>query len=399
MNVSQDIDSRKNANHLGGREPSLNSPLVNYALNGLQKCWMPEHERWSHIYHLDGRSQPNESIAHSDVFYTLNVLLGLSGLKQIPGTIDCSAIFERNVLQLPRLPVAKYAYGMALWTAAELKQEVPAIVVRHIEDLLSDQNNWTMFRAQDLGMLLTGIIAQAKAGRKQWLRFAPSLFVFLAERYYSQSGLFFDAPQGFRQRFASFASQTYLTLACYHYGEYMGNLGAIDMARACTRKLIKLQGPYGEWPWFFDARHGRVLDFYEVYSVHQYGMAPAFLECAERHDVREARDALIKGFKWVLGDNQLRKPMLMPELRLTIRSQVRKNELRTTKLRMLRAIRNAYIPRPTDLIDPAYVSLRLQCRSYELGWILWSFGQRSDLRQLTHDQAFIDAVPGGCSKA
>ena len=49
----------------------------------------------------------------------------------------------------------------------------------------------------------------------------------------------------------------------------------------------------------------RVLDFYEVYSVHQYGMAPAFLECAERHGVPKARDALIKGFKWVLGDNQL----------------------------------------------------------------------------------------------
>ena len=59
-------------------------------------------------------------------------------------------------------------------------------------------------------------------------------------------------------------------------------------------------------------------DFYEVYSVHQYGMAPALLECAERHDVSAARDALIKGFKWVLGDNQLDSPMLVPELHLTI---------------------------------------------------------------------------------
>lgn len=399
MNISQHIDSRKNVIDLDGRKPSPNSPLVNYALNGLRECWMPEHGRWSHIYHLDGRNKPNESLAHSDVFYTLNVLLGLSRLKNIPDDIDISTAFERNALLLPLLPVRTYAYGMALWAAAELELDVPATVVHHIDDLLSDRSNWVTFRAQDLGMLLTGIIAQARTGQKQWLRFANPLFTFLVERFSSRSGLFFDAPFGLRRRFASFASQTYLTLACYHYGEFTGNSEAIRMANVCTRKLIRLQGPHGEWPWFFDAKHGRVLDYYEVYSVHQYGMAPAFLECAERHDVHEARDALIEGFKWVLGQNQLCKPMLVPELQLTIRSQIRTNELRTTGLRMIRAIGNTYLPGPASLIDPAGVSLRLECRSYELGWILWSFGRRTDLRQLTHDQAFVCVLPNECPDA
>ena len=185
------------------------SPLVNYALNGLQRCWLPEHGRWSHIYHLDGRDQPNESLAQSDVFYTLNVLLGFSRLNQAPHNIDVSATFERNALQLLRLPVAKYAFGMALWTAAELKLEVPADVARHLKVLLSEKKNWWSFRAQDLGMILTGIIAQARAGRNEWYRLADPLFTFLVEQYHSESGLFFDAPRGFRRRFASFASQTY----------------------------------------------------------------------------------------------------------------------------------------------------------------------------------------------
>lgn len=388
MNINHDIDWRKNVIHIGGPKPSPRSPLVNYALNGLQRCWMPEHGRWSHTYHLDGRDQPNESLAHSDVFYTLNVLLGLSRLKEIPAGIESSAIFERNVLQLPGLPVARYAYGMALWSAAELKLDIPAVVAQQIENLLSDTNNWVAFRAQDIGMLLSGLIAQARTGRKQWLRFINPLFAFLSERYCSQSGLFFDAPYGLRRRFASFASQTYLTLACFHYGEYTGSLHAIERAKTCTRKLIRLQGPHGEWPWFFDAERGCILDYYEIYSVHQYGMGPAFLECAERHGVDEARDALIKGFNWVLGDNQLRMPMLVPDLQLTIRSQVRRNELRTTTLRAARAILNTCLRRPAGLIDPARVSPRLECRSYELGWILWSFGRRSDLHQLTHSQAF-----------
>ena len=153
-----------------------------------------------------------------------------------------------------------------------------------------------------------------------------------------------------------------------------------------------MQGPNGEWPWFFDAQTGLVLDFYEVYSVHQYGMAPAFLECAERHGVSKAQDALIKGFHWVLGNNLLGKPMLMPEKHLSIRSQVRRHELNTNKLRMVRAVHNAFRGREAKSTDPANLQLRLECRSYELGWILWSFGNRADLPGLTHNPIFVNAL-------
>ena len=164
------------------------------------------------------------------------------------------------------------------------------------------------------------------------------------------------------------------------------------MANLAVRKLIKLQGPNGEWPWFFHVPSATVVDFYEIYSVHQYGMAPAFLERAEQHGVAEARGALIKGFRWVLGENQLRRPMLSPELHLSIRSQVRKGELHTKALRIGRAVSNGLLRRASGLIDPANVELRLECRSYELGWILWSFGRRADLPELTDHRMFADPV-------
>src|SRR5437868_3634298 len=93
-----------------------NAPLIDYAVKGLEKCWLPRHRRWSHIYHLDGRAEPNESLPPSDVFYTLNVLLGLSRVSRVPSDLDLRAIFEHNTSLLTRLPVAKYAFGMALWT-------------------------------------------------------------------------------------------------------------------------------------------------------------------------------------------------------------------------------------------------------------------------------------------
>jgi hypothetical protein len=372
--------------------PPENSPLVNYALAGLRRCWLPEYGRWSHIYHLDRRDPPNESRPASDVFYTLNVLLGMSRLPNVPDDINVQQIFRSNVLQLASLPVAKYAFGMALWTAAELNLDIPEAAARALKPLLADSKNWWSFRAQDLGMLLTGIVAQGKAGSRDWHELAAPLFAFLRDRYHCESGLFCDAASGLRRRFGSFATQVYLAIACYAYGESTGDPSAIAMANACSRKLIQLQGPQGEWPWFLDAYACSVLDFYEVYSVHQSGMAPALLECAERHDVHEAREALIRGFEWVLGENQLGRSMLVPELQLTIRSQVRKGELFSKARRVRRALWNAYMRRSSGLVDPDEIELRLECRSYELGWILWSFGQRTDLKQLSHHQVFSRAL-------
>ncbi len=374
---------------------TANSPLIDYALKGLERCWLPDHGRWSHGYHLDGRQPPNQSVPASDVFYTLNVLLGLARVTSVPDTINVREIYRCNAQQLLRLPVRKYAFGVALWAAAELRLDVPEGVAARVFADLSDKRTLRAFRAQDIGMVLTGIAAQARGDSKRWSRAADELFSQIVGGYCWSSGLFADAISGPRRRFASFASQVYLTLACYAYGELKGDARAIEIANRCCRKLISLQGPNGEWPWFFDAKNGLVVDFYEIYSVHQFGMAPAFLEIAERHGVSEARNALIKGFNWVLGANQLAKPMLEPALHLSIRSQVRKGELHTDKWRMFRAIRNSALRRASGLADPTELKLRLECRSYELGWILWSFGRRSDLPQLTNHSIFFDLPHAG----
>jgi hypothetical protein len=362
------------------------TPLINYVLKGLNSCWMPTSERWSHIYHLDGRPEPNESIPHSDVFYTLNVLLGFSRIRQF-GPIhdyDLERIFRTNVVKVPQLKSRKYAYGMALWSAAELGFEIPGETVAAIRKVLQDRNGWMEFKAQDLGMLLIGCVEQARRGRRELEPFAHDLFKHLDAHYSCESGLFFDAATGLRKRFSSFATQTYLTLACYTYGEWASNRRALDLAKTCTRKLISLQGPQGEWPWFFYTPAGRVVDFYEVYAVHQDGMAPAFLEHAERHGVPGAQEALAKGFMWIYGDNQLRRSMLWKKEGLICRSQIRRGELESKLKRVRRAVRNAVTGGGQQLVSPSGVGLRLECRSYHLGWVLWSFGQRDDLPAIHH---------------
>jgi hypothetical protein len=358
-----------------------------YALRGLDRCWLQEAGRWSHKYHLDGRQAPNESVPESDVYYTLNVLLGLSRLAGSPGLAwsGLRDVFERNAPLIVTLPVPKYAYGMALWASAELGWALPPSVLTHIRTYLGERENWLGFHAQDLGLILTGVCAQARFAPGEWSGMAHDLFLFLTERFTTRSGLFFDAARGLRRRFASFATNTYLTIGCYAYGAQFNRGAAIELAHACTRKLIALQGPQGEWPWFFDAPSGRVVDFYEVYAVHQDGMAPAMLELAETAGFgAEATAALTKGFMWIYGNNQLGRSMLVPELGLIFRSHVRSGELSNKGHRVARAIANAALGRSAALIDPSDVVVRRECRSYHLGWVIWSFAKRRDLPEVTH---------------
>src|SRR5262249_19729316 len=151
----------------------------------------------------------------------------------------------------------------------------------HIRKILDDRNEWRTFTAQDLGMILIGVVSQAKRDPYAWSKLADGLASYLLDYYRAESGLFYDSAHGLRRRFSSCATQTYLTLASYVYGTFADDKRLLDIADACARKLISLQGADGEWPWFFDSDRGTVLDFYEVYTVHQYGMAPAFLEHSE----------------------------------------------------------------------------------------------------------------------
>ena len=81
---------------------------------------MPRAGLWSHKYHLDGRPEPNESLPHSDGYYSLNVLLGFARNPEILAAepYDLKAIFKAATDSLQLRQARIYAFGMALWAGA-----------------------------------------------------------------------------------------------------------------------------------------------------------------------------------------------------------------------------------------------------------------------------------------
>jgi hypothetical protein len=56
---------------------------------------------------------------------------------------------------------------------------------------------------------------------------------------------------------------------------------------------------------------------------------------------------------------------------------------------MSRALVNAAIGGGGKLTAPAKLDLRLECRSYHIGWVIWSFGKRHDMDVITHHPSLI----------
>lgn len=369
------------------------SPLTQFVLRGLRNSFMPEQQCWSHIYHLDGRAQPNQSIPASDAFYSLNVVLGLAraGNRAWEADYDLAHILRHNAARLFEMPGPDYAKGMALWAAAQAGVELPGMLAGRLRAFVSDRSRWSHLRAQDAGMLLSGMCAQKEAGNDEYDDQARELFKLIRQGFLGNSGLFYDQLSGLRRNFSSFATQTYLISACYHYAERHGDHEALDMATRATAIMIGHQGPQGEWPWFYFTPRACVVDPYEVYSVHQDGMAPMFLFMGARHGVPGAHAAIDKGFRWILGDNQLQLSMLEPETGMIWRSILRAGELTDKRKRMVRALGNAALGRTAPYVAPEQLVRRAECRSYHLGWVLYSFGQCRDMMPLTHHAQFVQA--------
>lgn len=368
---------------------STPSPLVAYALEGLRRCWMPEHGRYSQRYRFD-RDPPNETVPSSDIFYTLNVLLGFSRLPHAVARadIDAVAVFEQCCRAAATVPLRVYGYGMALWAGGALGIAPPGLLADRVRTILADDEALARMTAQDMGMLISGLTAQSAASA-EWRLAADGLAARLRDRYHhAGSHLFYNQSSGLRRSFSSFASQVYAMLALYQYGEAFDHEWAVQLANQAAASVIGLQGRRGEWGWFYYLPQRRVVDFYEVYSVHQHGMAPAFLHHAVRHGVAGARAALVRGFDWLFGNNELAVSMLRPQERMFYRSQVRRGELDSTWHRGLRGVANAARHRADAPDRHSGLVLRRECRSYELGWILWSFGGRDDYPELTQRPEF-----------
>jgi hypothetical protein len=350
--------------------------LCELAANGLVQMLDPNRQLFCNTYLRAGGTMHRQG--HS-ARYTMMTLLGLhryetsgrSSPVAITPVLDALLADTRWISSAGDL-------GLLLWTCAELVPErLPEIYARvrawealtHFPD---GQHGYTM----EVAWYLTGLMSCCLVGNGD----LPGLYdQAQAAREILQDncgvfGIYGHRSRGgplvgyLRKRIGSFADQVYPTIALARMAMAFNDENARYMAIRTARTMCELQAPLGEWSWQYDARTGRVVSRYPVYSVHQHAMAPMMLFAVGDISGSDFGDAVSRGLAWISGNNELRRDLVEPSLGLI---------WRCIYLRPIDAYADAafrFFELQHGTAD-ARLKIRYECRPYELGWLLYAFGQ------------------------
>lgn len=298
--------------------------------------------------------------------YTLICLLGLQRARSagLALSVDPDELRRLALDEIDSPEMTAGDLGLMLW--ADAREDSPEIdriasrlwgrLGRDIPDLEGLELSWCV-----IGAALAGAGELLEATLEVQLR-----------RAHTPSGLIAHRDQGGRARFPNFATQIYgvLALASSETGE------GLDAACRTADRLLELQRPDGGWPWTYDTRSGRVVEPYEIYSVHQDGMAPmALLDLAERTGEDRYRDAALRGMRWIFGGNELNAPMLDRERGILYRSIRRRTPFDRAALYANTAA-SRVLGRPALGRARASLELNPTDRPYHLGWVLEAWAGR-----------------------
>lgn len=192
------------------------------------------------------------------------------------------------------------------------------------------------------------------------------------------SGLLYHfGPGNRRRRFPNFATQIYGVLALTTAARLELDDRALTASRRLADRLLALQLADGGWPWLFDADRGTVVEPYEVYSVHQHGMAPmALLELSAVSGDSRYGEAASRGVGWLHGRNDLGIEFADPEERMIYRSIRRRRPW--DRIAIAANLAGSTIARRPLLRGPRALELHAVGRPYELGWLLEAWAGREE---------------------
>jgi hypothetical protein len=175
---------------------------------------------------------------------------------------------------------------------------------------------------------------------------------------------------GYRAHVGCFADQVYPIQALARVGDDE----AVATAGSVAAAICAAQGRDGQWWWHYDARTGRVVEGYPVYSVHQHAMAPmALLDLAEAGGTTYL-DAIARGVHWLAKPAETDATLLPGEPVVTWRKVARADPRKA--VRGLRAATTrVHSHWRVGLLDRAFppTTVDRECRPYELGWLLYTW--------------------------
>jgi len=343
--------------------------LVTFALDVL-----PSLRLASGLYCFD-REFGKDVARGESVRYSLMVALGLSRAHAagwLP-EVEVGGLLELCLAR--RAEFTPGDLGLALWAAARMERPATSTLLSQLSLTGTDDTSLSRLVGMEIAWLLIGLAVNVDGSpaAEETLRRVNE---HLRRRRQAPCGLYYhDGATRLRRRLPNFATEIYTLLALTVVARCLNDDRSRRDAERLAGHLLRLQTPDGEWPWLFDADRAKVVERYEIYSVHQDAMAPmALLELTDLTGDETYASAAMKGLPWSTGQNELGWNFLDGGTRFAHRSIRR----RSPWSRMAPGANGAAqltTGHPIRLAASA-VEVNTTCRPYHLGWILEAWAGR-----------------------
>lgn len=354
------------------------------AVRALRRMYRPSERVFAFRLRMrDGR----DVLEGISVRYTASVLIGLHGK---PRELIADALHDQTAEDLCRKliadidsisnmgDVAQIAWAARLFDLPEAGKAMQRLVEL---DPLADRHP-TVERAWALSACTAGRTIEQSLGE----RVAATLL----EAFDAEHGTF--AHQGpraktgrLRRHVFCFADFVYPVMALADWGAAVRDDTALSAARAGANRMRGTQGPAGQWWWHFDARTGRMIEKYPVYSVHQDSMAPMALFAAGDACGEDYSEAIAGGMRWLLDPSEIERSLIDSD-RDVIWRKVHRREpgklTRSIQAGLSAVAANWRAPGVDRLFPPTEIDF--ESRPYHMGWILyvWSAARMTHIGEM-----------------
>jgi hypothetical protein len=351
--------------------------LLAMSQRALQQMYRPGEERFVQTTRRDPMVPGGLRLEGVNLRYAAIVALGAArlGVEQQRAVLagSTAARLAEAVARQARDTADLGSVALAAWAAAEIGEVADRqLLDRLIRVVCSDDAVPTV----DFAWTLTALVAAGKYRELADLADRAAMRLRLAQ---GATGVFPHAlPQHslgrLRAHVGCFADQVYPIQALARHHAATGEPASLRAADRCAERIVRLQGPAGQWWWHYDVRTGEVVEGYPVYSVHQHAMAPmALFDLAEAGGA-DHRAAIAAGLSW-LTDHPETPTSLLDEASGAIWRKVGRREPRKA-VRSIRSASTALSPRlRLGLLDRVFrpTVIDYESRPYELGWLLYAW--------------------------
>jgi hypothetical protein len=373
------------------------NPLLERALGFLEDVFDSEQALFPSATTLDDSQYVSTFDSSSSLKYSINCLLGLKNAARhgisSPLVDECDTLVQGFITR-HYTRIENYGdLGLLLVLLADRFESGPAEDALRRIARVADAGQTAALPLQDACWMLWGAVALARHQVPGAERVAESVLRDVQSAFFNRDSLLpRHINRVYRRNTVSFGAVTYFLRALHEYADCFGDEYVASLFRSGVRRIQGVQAPRGEWPWLIDVSTATPIDLYPVYSVHQDSMSMLFLLPALDLGLPGARQSIERSYSWVLGNNVISTPMIVDDPFFRYRSLERRGGLQRPR-RYVRSLPGVVRISRRLSAQTSGVRINRQCRSYEMGWVVFAWSGRPERLAVTPGEPPVQFEP------